>query len=268
MRAVPIALFLTASAAFAQLGAPLPAMAGPERTWTLGAQSFGPTLTGHFLGRQDGQPIQVDLDSDLGLGKDKVTPGFFLNYQGPRFAFQVSSGTTEYRGDRVVNRVVTINGTSYSAGSRVQSHVKLASTDGTWTIKFLRAPAGWLGLYLGVQAWTLDMDAAGTPPLPAPQTPVTASTRVTAPIPQLGLSGGTNGFNGAVEAKAYVHYLGYKQAKYTLIGADLRVFPVRWFGLRAYYEDGRFDVPKGSVKDDLEFQLDRKGVGLGAVVRF
>ena len=268
MRVVSIALFLAASTAFAQLGAPYNAPAGPERTWTLGAQTFGPTLTGHFSGKQDGQPILVDLEADLGLGKDKATAGFFVDYQGPRFALQVSSGTVEYLGDRVVNRVVTINNVPYAIGSRVQSRVKLAAVDGTWTIKFVSDPTGWLGLDLGVKSWTLDMDAAGTLPLPAPQTPTRASTRVTVPIPQIGLSGGSRGYNGAVEAKAYVHFLAYKQAKYTLLGADVRVFPVKWFGLRAFYEGGKFDVPKGSVKDDLEFVLECKGVGLGAVVRF
>ena len=266
MRVLPIALSLCATAAFAQLGAPNQAASGFQRTWTLGAQTFGPTLTGHFNGLQDGQPIALDLDSDLGLGKDKATPGFFIDYQGPRFGFQVSSGTTEYKGDRIVTRTVTLNGTSYTAGTRVQSHVKLAAVDGIWTIKFVRESDAWLGLDLGVQAWTLDMNATGIPPLPL--TPVSASTRITAPIPQIGLSGGSRGYNGAVEAKAYVHYLAYKQAKYTLFGADLRVYPVSWFGLRAFYEGGSFDVPKGSVKDDLEFKLDRKGIGFGAVVRF
>ena len=266
MRVQPIILSLCATAAFAQLGAPNQASSDFQRTWTLGGQLYGPSLSGHFQGMQDGQRIALDLDSDLGLGKDKTTPGFFLDYQGPRFAFQLSNGTAEYRGDRVVTRKVTVNGTDYQVGTRVQSHVKLASVDGTWTIKLISRPEAWLGLDLGVQAWTIDLDAIGTPPLPAP--PASASTRVTAPIPQLGLSGGARGFNGAVEAKAYVHYLGYKQAKYTLVGADLRVFPVKWFGLRAFYEGGSFDVPKGSIKDDLELQLDRKGVGFGAVVRF
>lgn len=265
MRALPIVLSLCTTAAFAQLGAPSLPVSGLQRTWTLGGQTFGPTLTGHFQGVQDGQPIFVDLDKDLGLGKDKTTPGFFLDYQGPRFAFQISNGTAEYRGDRVVNRTVTVNGTSYTAGTRVLSHVKLASVDGIWTIKFVRESDAWLGIDLGVQAWTLDLDASSAPMVGSP---VASSTRVTAPIPQLGLSGGSRGFNGAVEAKAYVHYLGYKSAKYTLFGADLRVYPVSWFGLRAFYEGGSFDVPRGSVKDDLELKLDRKGVGLGAVVRF
>ncbi len=266
MRILSMALLLSTTIAFAQLGAPNAPASGFDRTWSLGGQVYGPTLTGHFQGVQDGQPIAVDLDSDLGLGKDKSTPGFFINYQGPRFAFQLSNGTTEYRGDRVVTRTVTVNGQNFTAGTRVQSHVKLASVDGIWTIKVVRGSDAWLGLDLGVQAWTLDLDAVGTPPLPL--TPSTASTRVTAPIPQIGLSVGGRGFNGGLEAKAYVHYLGYKQAKYTLVGADLRFFPVRWFGLRAFYEGGSFDVPKGSVKDDLEFKLDRKGAGFGGVFRF
>lgn len=266
MRVLPIALLLSSTAAFAQLGAPYQPAAGMERTWTLGGQTFGPSLTGHFSGTQDGKRIDLDLDGDLGLGKDKATPGFFLDYQGPRFAFQISNGSAEYRGDRVVNRTVTVNGTPYIAGTRVQSHVKLASVDGIWTTKIVREPDAWLGIDLGVQVWTLDMDATGI--VPPATTPSTASTRVTAPIPQIGLSGGSRGFNGAVESKAYFHYLGYKQAKYTLFGVDVRVFPVRWFGLRAFYEGGSFNVPRGSVKDDLEFKLDRKGIGFGAVVRF
>ncbi|MDP1833117.1 MAG: hypothetical protein Q8K67_13745 [Geothrix sp.] len=266
MRLLPITLLLQAAAVFAQLGAPYQPAPPSQSTWTLGAQTFGPTLTGHFQGIQDGQPISVDLAGDLGLGKDKTTPGFFLDYQGPRFAFQISSGAAEYRGDRVINRAVTVNGVSYAAGTRVQSRVKLASVDGIWTIKIVRESDAWLGIDLGVQAWTIDLDATSVPTLPG--TPVTASTRIQAPIPQIGLSGGSRGFNGAVESKAYVHYLAYKQAKYTLWGADVRIFPVRWFGLRAFYEGGSFDVPRGSLNDDLELKLDRKGIGLGAVVRF
>jgi hypothetical protein len=266
MRFLLLALLLSTSAAFAQLGAPSQPAQGFQRTFLVGAQSFGPTLTGHFNGSQNGQPIAVDLDGDLGLGKDKTTPGFFFDYEGPRFGFQASSGTAEYRGDRTVNRTVTVNGQDFTAGSRVQSHVKLTSLDGTWTIKFISEADAWLGFDLGVQAWTIDLDALGTPPSPA--TPVSASTRVSAPIPQLGLSGGSRGYNGAVEAKAYLHYLGYKQAKYTLYGADLRVFPVRWFGLRVFYEAGSFNVPQGSIKDDLDFKLERKGAGFGAVLRF
>jgi hypothetical protein len=263
MRVPLIALLLSTATAFAQLGAP-PMVAAPDlqRTWTLGGQVYGPTLTGHFNGVLDGQPINLDLNRDLGLAKDKTTPGFFVNYQGPRFAFQVSSGTAEYRGDRALTQSIQMNGQTFSATHEVQSHVKLASVDGIWTIKFVKGSDAWVGLDLGVQVWKIDMDITDV------TSPATASSSVSAPIPQIGLSAGGRGFDGGVEAKAYIHYLSYKQAKYTLMGADLRYFPVRWFGLRAFYEGSTFDVPQGSVKDDLAFNLDRKGGGFGAVFRF
>ena len=117
-------------------------------------------------------------------------------------------------------------------------------------------PDAWLGFDLGLQAWTLDLDATSAPTVGSP---TASSTRIKAPIPQIGLSGGSRGYNGAMEAKAYIHYLGYRSAKYTLYGVDFRVFPVSWFGLRAFYEGGRFDVPKGSIQDDLEVKLEREG---------
>jgi hypothetical protein len=262
MRVLSIALMLSTTLAFAQLGAPTQPATGFQRTFTLGAQSYGPTLTGHFTGVQDGKPFDVDLNSDLGLGKDKTTPGFFLDYQGPRFGFQVTGGSADYRGNQAVSRPVTVNGTTYPASTQVLSHVKLASLDGTWTIKLVSESNAWLGLDLGAQVWTVDMDAAD------PSGALAANARVKAPIPQVGLSGGSRGYNGAVESKLYFHYLGYKQAKYTMYGLDLRLFPVRWFGLRAFYEAGKLDVPNGSIKDDLELQLERKGLGFGAVLRF
>lgn len=265
MRAFSALLALSCTAVFAQLGRP-PVPSASDRSFLVGFQSFGPDLTGHFQGVQDGQPIAVDLDADLGLGKDKTTPGVFLAYEGPRFGLQLSSGTAEYAGDKVLTRDITVNGTTYTATDRVLSHVKLASVEGTWTIKLVRNQAAFLGLDLGVQSWKLDMDVHDQPT--APQTPTSASTSVTAPIPQVGLSGAVKGFQDRVEARAFFHYLGYKSAKYTRSGLDLRLFPLPWLGLRIFLDNGTFDVPKGSIQDDLELKLDRKGGGFGVVVRF
>lgn len=265
MRALPLLLAFCGTAAFAQLGRP-PAATGSDRTFTLGLESFSPDLSGHFQGLQNGQPISLDLDADLGLARDKTTPGLFLDYQGPRFAFQVSSGSNEYRGDRVLSRDITLNGTTYTATDRVQSTVKLASVEGTWTLKFVRGDSAYLGLDLGVQSWKVDLDLHDLPPAPA--TPTRESTSITAPIPQVGLSAGGRAFEGRLEAKAFIHYLGYKSAKYTRTGVDLRVFPVRWLGVRAFWDGGTIDVPKGSLKDDLALNLDRKGGGFGLVLRF
>lgn len=265
MRALPFLLALCGTAAFAQLGRS-PAAPPLDRSFTFGLESYSPDLTGHFQGVQNGQPILLDLDADLGLTRDKTTPGVFLDYQGPRFAFQLSSGSNEYRGDRVLTRNITLNGTTYAASDRVQSYVKLANVEGTWTIKLVRGESAYLGLDLGVQSWKVDLEVHDMPPAPA--TPTNESTSITAPIPQVGLSTGGRAFEGRLEAKVFIHYLGYKSAKYTRTGVDIRVFPVRWLGLRAFWDGGSFDVPKGSVKDDLELKLDRKGGGFGVVLKF
>jgi len=67
---------------------------------------------------------------------------------------------------------------------------------------------------------------------------------------------------------ASYHLLSYKGASYTHAALDLRVFPISWLGVRVFADSESFKVPKGSVKDDLEFKLDRDGMGFGVMVRF
>ncbi|MBI3130810.1 MAG: hypothetical protein HYZ13_05590 [Acidobacteria bacterium] len=250
---------LAATAAFAQMG--------PTRSVTMGLSSFGPTFTGKMEGMQDGQPISVDLDSDLGLAKDKAKVGFLFDYQGPRFGFMAQTGGTDYVGDKTLNRNITIDGTTYAALTRVRSHVNLKTLEGIWTIRFIPLSVFWVGVDLGVESWKLEVDATGTAISPVPGTQ-SASTSVTAPIPQVGLSAGSRVPGGIFEIKGYYHYLGAKGAKYTRGGLDARYFPFPFVGLRAFYETETFDVPQGSLQDDLLLKLDRKGVGFGVVVKF
>ena len=247
---------LAASAAFAQMG--------PSRSLTLGAASFGPTFTGKLEGVQDGQPILVDLDADLGLAKDKAKVGLLLDYQGPRFGFLIQSGGTDYAGDKTLTRLITIDGKPYLIGTRVQSHLHLKTVEGIWTIRFVPLSTFWVGLDLGAESWKLDVDATDV----SSPSHTSAATSVSAPIPQLGLSLGSHAPGGLVEVKGFYRYLGAKGAKYSRAGVDLRVFPIPHVGLRAFYEAETFDVPKGSLQDDLMLNLDRKGAGFGLVVRF
>ncbi len=250
---------LAATAAFAQMG--------PSRSVTLGISSFGPTFTGQMEGVQDGQPISVNLDSDLGLAKDKANLGFLFDYQGPRFGFMAQTGGTDYLGDKTTTRTVTIDGTTYAANTRVKSSLKLKTLEGVWTIRIIPLSVFWVGVDLGVESWKMDVTATGTLAPPASGTS-TASTAFTVPIPQLGLSAGSRVPGGFVEVKGFYHYLGAKGAKYTRAGVDARFYPIPHVGLRAFYETETFDVPKGSIQDDLMLKLDRKGAGFGVVVQF
>lgn len=261
MRALFLACFFGATGLFAQLGAPNYAPAAPQSTITLGVQSFGPSLDGHMQGTLDGKSMLVDLNGDLSIGKDGVKTGLFFDYQGHSFGFQASTSSTEYAGNKDMPEDVTVNGVNYPKGTSVQSRVKLASLDAIWTIKLVSEPDAWLGVDLGLQAWTLDLQTVGTPG-------GAASVSIKAPIPQVGLSGGSRAYNGAFESKAYIRYMNAKGGKYTLLGTDFRVFLTRWLGLRAFFESSHLKGSKGAVKDDLEIGMDRKGVGFGAVVRF
>lgn len=264
MRLALLAL-LTTTSAFAQLGR-VPVVGG-DRSFTLGLQSYGPSFTGRLEGVQDGQPISVDLDGDLGLGKDKSKVGFLFDYQGPRFGFLVQSGGTDYKGDKTLTRNITIDGTTYAALTRVQSTLNLKTLEGVWTIRIVPLSIAWVGVDLGVQSWKLDLQGTGTAITPVPGTQ-TASTSVTAPIPQIGLSAGSKVPGGLFEIKGSYHYLGAKGAKYTRATVDARFYPLPYLGVRAFYDNETFDVPKGSLNDDLMLKLDRKGGGFGVVVRF
>lgn len=256
MRTV-LMMLLSTAATFAQA----------PRSVTLGLSAFGPTFTGRLEGVQDGQPISVDLEGDLGLAKDKGKMGFLFDYQGPRFGFMAQTGGTDYAGDRTTTRPVTIDGTTYAPGARVISHLKLTTVEGVWTIRILPLSVFWLGVDLGAEAWKVEMDATGTAVSPVPGT-ATASTTFTAPIPQIGLSAGSRAPGGFLEVKGFVHYLGAKGAKYTRTGLEARAYPLSWLGVRAFLETETFDVPQGSLQDDLMLKLDRKGAGFGVVVRF
>lgn len=266
MRTVPLLLFLAGTCAFAQFGAPPREAALPERAWVLGVQGYSPTLTGHFQGTQDGLPFAVDLGADLGLAREARKAGFYLEYQGPRFALEASSGTAAFAGDRVVTRSVVVHGVTYSLGSRVQSTLDLKTWDATWTVKILTDRQLWLGLDLGVEAWSLDMTARGG--APAPATPLSAASALTVPIPQVGLSLGLRSVGGTLEARGHLRTMQYKNSHYTRYGGDLRVYPRPWMGLRCFYEATRIEVPRGSLADDLDLHLDRTNFGLGALVRF
>jgi len=266
MRAWLILVLFPATAAFAQIGAPNYAPAAPQSTFTLGVQSFGPTLTGHLQGAYDGQPMLVDLNGDLGMGKDKTHTGLFFDYQSQSYALQLSTGSAEYAGNQVTPSPVAVNGAVYQGGDLVQSWAKFSTLDGVFTLKLGGQPDAWIGLDLGLQSWTLDLqtsDASVVAPLPS-----SSSVSLKMLVPEVGLSGGSRAYNGAFESKAYIRYMNARGGKYILLGTDLRMFITRWLGVRAFYESGRLVAPSGSLKDGLEIGLDRKGAGFGAVLRF
>lgn len=238
----------------------------PEAKWSFDVHTLPATLEGTFNGTVDGNAINLDLKQGLGLEKDKTKPGGALEYQGHRFGFALAMDAQDYKGSAIVNQAVVIDGTSYQSGTQITSQVKLKSYDLNWTIRALTWEQAWVGVDLGFHGWDLDMSATGTE-----QTTLqtkTSAKKISVPIPQLGLSVGGKAFGDRFVSRASFHILKYKGATYHRWQGDVRYFPLAWLGVRAFIEDEAFDVPKGSVKDDLIFNLKRSGTGFGVVLRF
>ena len=121
-------------------------------------------------------------------------------------------------------------------------------------------------LDLGARATQVEIEASGVNAFSG--VTAAANYKSTLPIPQIGPSLGCTAFDGRLVAKGMFHLLSYKGSSYTHTGADLRVFPISWLGVRAYFDHEHTRVPKGSIKDDLDITEDRNGTGLGIVARF
>lgn len=245
--------------------APLSAQA-PVREWYLDVHHFSPTFEGHFEGIQDGQPVVFDTQSDLGLGKDTTKLGLALEYQGPRFGVEFSVSEQDYAGSNYLTRKITVNGQDYNAGAQVDSKMKVTTSNFLWTIRALKWDQAWIGVDLGARVWAMDLHVVGNDPFSG--TSASATEKFPIPIPQVGLSVGFNALERKVIGRGYYHLLTYKGASYHHTGVDVRFFPIHWLGIRAFMDAENFDVPKGSVKDDLQLVLDRKGTGFGVVLRF
>jgi len=245
----------------------LPACAqGAESHWYLDVHRFTPTLTGNYQGVSNNSPINVDLQNDLGLEKDKAKIGYGLEYQGTRFGLEFSRDEEDYAGRNVVSRDITINGQTFHANTLVTSSVKATNNTLNWTIRAFKWPQFWIGLDLGARATQVEINANGLEPFSG--VTAQANYKTTLPIPQIGPSLGFTGFDGRLVGRGMFHLLSYKGCSYTHTGADLRVFPLSWLGVRAFFDHEHTSVPKGSIKDDLEITEDRNGVGFGVVARF
>jgi len=245
----------------------LPACAqGAESHWYLDAHWFAPSMTGHFQDVSGGNPIDVDLQNDLALGKSKTKIGFGLAYEGPRFGLELSRDEQDYAGQNKISRAITIDNQTYSANTVVTSSVKAVTNTLNWTIRAFKWPQFWLGVDLGARATQVQIDASGIEPF----TGITAQAdyKTTLPIPQIGPSLGFTGFNGRLVGRGSYHLLAYKHATYGHAGGDLRIFPISWLGIMVFADAEHTRVPKGSINSDLDATLDRSGAGFGLVARF
>jgi hypothetical protein len=249
------------------LSAFVPLAAGqPDRAFYIDIHQASPGFNGHFAGRQDGQPVFFDVKSDLGLEKSSSKAGFALEYQGPRFGVEFSMDQQDYKGSNHLTRQITVDGKDYPVGVFVNSAMKIQNSTFNWTIRVLSKEQGYLGIDLGARIWDVDLHVVGD------QTDIgfheSSSFKAPLPIPQIGFSAGFNAFERKLVGRGFYHFLSVKGASYQHLGADLRYFPLSRLGVRVFIDNEGFRVPKGSLKDDLDLDIDRNGIGFGLIARF
>ena len=258
MRSALASLLLTAT---------LPACAqGVEKNFYLDLHWFVPTFEGHFDDTSGGNPITIDTRNDLALTRDKTRLGFGAEYQGTRFALELSRDEQTYKGSNRVTRDIVVNGQTFAAGTVVTSSLKATNNTLNWTIRCLAREHFWAGLDLGVRVTQVEIDATGINPPTGEE--ATANYKTPLPIPQIGPSLGFQAAGNRVIGRAYFHFLTYKGATYTHPAADLRFFPISWLGLQVFAEAEHFKIPQDSIKSDLDVGLDRAGMGIGVVAKF
>jgi hypothetical protein len=255
--------FLASLPAFAQLGRSVDGGSAHLTGWTLGFQRVQPSLSASIEGSRDGKASLVDTEADLGLERDGTPLGALLEYQGEVHGFQLTYDSARYLGERTLPRSISLDGTPYSMGTPLRTNAKIEVLEGTWTYKFVRRPDAWLGFDLGLQVFRLDLKA-----LALTSTPSAQSFRPRWVVPQVGLTGWSSGADGLLESRVYARYVTYRGATSFRYGLDARAYLYPRFGLRAFFEDGRVRVPRGSVEGDLELRADRRIAGLGVVIRF
>lgn len=263
MRVPTILLLLTTQLAFAQIGRSEGRGAtGPQTGWVFGVQKIQPSLTASIRGTKDGKATSVDAEGDLGLKRNGSPLSFLVEYQGQSQSFHFTYESGRVGGDQLLAQPITLDGTAYAAGTRVQTSAKTEVLEGLWTLKLSQQADAWVGLDLGVQVIRADASATATPGL------ITKTARPTMPVPQIGLTGFSSGADGLLESRAFLRYSRYQGATCFRYGLDARAYLYPSFGILAYFEDSRMRVPPGSLQGDLDIRADRRVTGLGLVIRF
>jgi hypothetical protein len=250
--------------------APLAGQATSGKKWSFGLYGDTPGLGLYLHQLEDGSQTNFDAKKDLGLKSNGLGLGARIDYLGPRGGFQLDVGFHDFAGQRRMTEPTDVGGTTFEQGTEVTSSLKNTMVDFTGTIKVLRFEHFWLGIDLGLQAWVMQVQAEAKNTSTAQREdddgPVSYSLPL--PIPQLGLSCGAKALDNALEFRGRVHLLAYSGATYTLFAADARYYFLPWLGARAFVENQRFDVPFGSVQDDLEARIDNNRFGIGLSLRW
>lgn len=232
------------------------ALAGETISLKVGYIQLSPS--GEVAAEVNGQGTRVDLESDLALEDSKNVTAEAAVYLGD-FRLAVGYLPLGFEGDTILTRDIEYNGTTYTAGSRVQSELNMDIVDVGLTWHFINmddSPARFqLGLELAAKITDADVSISdgGT----------TESISETLPLPTIGLRGrvALGDFVGLVGRVGYLEYSGNH-----FLDGDVQVefSPIPLVGVFAGYRLLDIAIDESDLYIDSEFS----GFYGGLFVRF
>lgn len=184
----------------------VPALALPGFEPGVRATYWFPKLSGTVESTANGVlGTDIDVKNDLGV-ENKNFPGGEAFVRIGSWTLRVGYMQVKFSGDKVLNRTINFNGSTFTAGSRVESHLDTKMYDGEIQYDLLRpdvvAVAFNLGLILKVKGvdGTVDLSNASAGKV---------SKDFSAPIPMIGAAAGVGVLNNMVRADARVTGIAY-----------------------------------------------------------
>ncbi|HKI61859.1 MAG TPA: hypothetical protein VKA31_06150 [Mariprofundaceae bacterium] len=214
---------------------------------------FGATAAGPIAATN-----KIDMKNDLGFKKSQQPTGE-VAFQLGDSRLSVGFVPLKFEGTGALNRNVTYNGQTYTAGTTVTSSLKADIFDVGYTYYLINMDDLPSRAQLGIEAAVKIVNAKTS----LSGGGITSSKNATVPIPTIGLRGriALADFIGVV---GRVGYLGYSGNSFLDADAQIEFSPVPTLGIYAGYRQIKLKVDSSNVFVDTTF----KGPYAGAFFRF
>jgi hypothetical protein len=225
----------------------------PLGAFEIGARAlyWFPTMKADMKADSDGKAgTTLDLKDNLGVGTESF-PTFEAFGGLGKHRISLAYTPIKYSGSTKLTAPVTFNGQTFTAGTDVNTDLKLRMLDLEYQYKFLDLENILAGFSLSAIGQIKYID--GEARMEAPATATAADFKVRAPIPMVGLGAHIGLLAGLIEARAKVTGVAYSSNYLYEALADLSLTPFPFLDIHAGYKVIRLKIDRNDVFLDSQF---------------
>jgi hypothetical protein len=203
----------------------------------------------------------INLKDTLGV-KDEAFPSFEVFMGHERHHLNVAYTPMTYSGSASLSRDITFNGQTYTAGSKVDTDMKLRMADLQYRYTLLDFENLAVGLSFDAIGQVKYID--GEAKIYAPANNIGAAGKFRAPMLMLGLGTHVGILHDLLEARVQATGMAYSSSYLYEALADLSLTPLPFLDIHAGYKMIRLKIDQGDVFLNFEFS----GPYVGLTVSF